>query len=146
MRINQVKLILILIIFLLMQSSAVEAASKVLSMQLATSDSDCSCTSPGLACISYVQGGFVPVVQAAVTATVGMILLGSAMEGYLIGLGDLRKGAVSLILRGLLIAAGIFLSLPGWKYDLTGFGIAIVALGLMMLTLRLQVREGAVQP
>jgi TRAP transporter 4TM/12TM fusion protein len=93
-----------------------------------------------------MQDGFAAVAQAALTATVGMILLGSAMEGYLIGLGDMRKGIFSFILRGLLIAAGIFLSLPGWKYDLIGVGIAIVALILMMLTFRLQMGEGAVQP
>jgi TRAP transporter 4TM/12TM fusion protein len=93
-----------------------------------------------------MQGGFVAVVQAFITAGVGLFLLGSAIEGYLIGLGDLRKGVVSSILRCLLIAAGIFLSLPGWKYDSIGLAMAIVGLLLMTLTLRLQVRESAAQP
>ncbi|OGL46394.1 MAG: hypothetical protein A2161_03130 [Candidatus Schekmanbacteria bacterium RBG_13_48_7] len=51
--------VFVIFIFIFYYPVTSEAATKVLSMQKGTVDSDCSCTSPGAFCTSYVQGGFV---------------------------------------------------------------------------------------
>ena len=91
-----------------------------------------------------MQGEILDVIQAFFTTAVGLILVGSALEGYLIGLGNLRQGGLAWIFRVLLIAGGIMLSLPGWRYDMGGLAVSIVGVGLLMMASRLQVRENAV--
>ncbi|WP_333671444.1 TRAP transporter fused permease subunit [Elioraea tepidiphila] len=74
------------------------------------------------------------------TAVIGIVLFGSALQGYLVGFGAMRGNPVGLLARVLLAAGGIAFALPGG--ELTGFThaalvIAAVALaGLALLLLR----------
>lgn len=76
-----------------------------------------------------MQAGGGDILQAFVSATVGVILIGSVLEGYLIGVGNLElKTIPGLISAGGLFVAGFILGLPGWKMDLFGFGLAAATL------------------
>ncbi len=66
-----------------------------------------------------LQSGFSEVVQAVLSTALGIILIGSTFEGYLIGIGQLTFG-----LRIIFLGAGIALSIPEWKTDLIGLIIA----------------------
>lgn len=82
-----------------------------------------------------MQGDWGPIVQAAITATVAMWVLASALEGYLY-----RVGAIGMILRiGLLFSGGL-MAFPGIKTDLTGLAIlaAVYVLGYLVPGLRLK--------
>jgi TRAP transporter 4TM/12TM fusion protein len=74
------------------------------------------------------------------TAVIGIVLFGSALQGYLVGFGVMRGNPVGLLARALLAAGGIAFALPGG--ELTGFShatlvIAAIALaGLALLLLR----------
>lgn len=67
-----------------------------------------------------LQAGAGEVLQAVFTAALGVILIGSAFEGYLVGVGRLNW-----ILRIPFFISGIALSVPEWKTDLIGLVIAI---------------------
>lgn len=69
-----------------------------------------------------LQSGFAEVIQAILSAALGVILIGSTFEGYLIGLGLL-----TLRFRIIFFVAGIALSIPEWKTDLIGLIIAVLA-------------------
>ena len=69
------------------------------------------------------------ILQAFVSAAVGILLIGSVLEGYLIGVGKLKP----LTIDGFISAVGLFvggfiLALPGLKMDLLGLGIAAVSI------------------
>ncbi len=66
-----------------------------------------------------LQSGFNEVMQAVFSAALGVILIGSTFEGYLIGIGGLN-----VPLRIIFLIAGIALSIPEWKTDLIGLIIA----------------------
>ncbi|MGB9699118.1 MAG: TRAP transporter permease [Thermodesulfobacteriota bacterium] len=68
-----------------------------------------------------LQSGIPEVVQAVLSAALGVILIGSSFEGYLIGVGHLHFG-----LRVIFFAAGVALSIPEWKTDLLGLIIATI--------------------
>lgn len=80
-----------------------------------------------------MQGGAWQVVQAFVSAALGMGLLGSALEGYLVGIGSLRFGPLSYLVRVVLGLSGILLALPGWAFDSAGVAAAAAALVFLML-------------
>ena len=83
--------------------------------------------------VLVMQGTASEVLYALFTAGLGMFLMGSALEGYMIGVGDLHFGFASYLFRGALVAAGVALALPGWTSDLFGFLVAGGALGLLVL-------------
>lgn len=68
-----------------------------------------------------LQSGSREVLQAVLSAALGVILIGSTFEGYLIGLGHLTSG-----LRIIFFIAGIALSVPEWRTDLIGLTMAIL--------------------
>jgi len=53
------------------------------------------------------------IVTVVLTAVIGILLLASALEGYLIGLGSLRGSGAGVLGRVLLAAGGLMLALPG---------------------------------
>ena len=60
------------------------------------------------------QGSATTMVVAIVQAVFGILLFASAMQGYLIGVGDLcRNRALQWPIRGLLIVAGLCVAIPG---------------------------------
>ncbi len=68
-----------------------------------------------------LQSGPGEVIQAVLSAGLGVILIGSTFEGYLIGLGK-----INFSLRIIFFTAGIALSIPEWKTDLLGLFIASI--------------------
>lgn len=65
-----------------------------------------------------LQGSFFEVLEAVVTALIGIGLVAVAVEGYLF-----RR--LNLLKRILLCGGGILSLIPGWKTDLLGLAIAI---------------------
>ena len=58
-----------------------------------------------------------------------MLLIGSVLEGYLIGVGKLDiKRVEGLIAAAGLFVSGFILALPGVKMDLLGLGLTAVSL------------------
>jgi TRAP transporter 4TM/12TM fusion protein len=47
------------------------------------------------------------------TAIVGVFFIGSAMQGYVPGVGAMREGVFGLVVRGSLLIAGLFFASPG---------------------------------
>jgi TRAP transporter 4TM/12TM fusion protein len=88
-----------------------------------------------------MQGGGWHVVYTFITASLGMCLLGSALEGYMLGAGDLRLRKFGYVFRLALLLSGILLALPGWKSDAAGVAAAAVSIILLMLTQRTAAAE-----
>ncbi|NWF56862.1 MAG: hypothetical protein HXY45_18920 [Syntrophaceae bacterium] len=76
---------------------------------------------PGL----ILQAGTSEVFQAVISAGLGVVLIGSSFEGYLLGVGWLHWGY-----RIAFFVAGMALSVPEWKTDLIGLIIALLTFGL----------------
>lgn len=76
-----------------------------------------------------LQSGWGEVMQAVLSAALGVILIGSTFEGYLIGLGHL-----TIALRIIFFIAGIALSIPEWKTDLIGLILAVLTFFIVRLT------------
>ena len=91
--------------------------------------------------VLVMQGEPLEIVLAVLTASLGMFLLGSALEGYLIGVGDMHFGATGYLVRSAFAFSGIALALPGWASDLLGLLVAGGTLGALLLTRRLRLRE-----
>lgn len=70
-----------------------------------------------------LQSGLGEVFQAVASAALGVILIGSTFEGYLVFVGPLPWP-----FRIAFFVAGITLCVPEWKTDLLGLGIGLVAL------------------
>jgi TRAP transporter 4TM/12TM fusion protein len=76
-----------------------------------------------------LQGGIGNIIWAVTTAIIGVILLGSAIEGYLIGVGNLDLGGKVKKLKSFFLRAGIFASGllfidPARRTDLIGLLLA----------------------
>jgi TRAP-type uncharacterized transport system fused permease subunit len=83
--------------------------------------------------VLVLQGPPLDVIYALITASLGMFLLGSALEGYMIGLGNLHFGFASYLFRIALAIAGASLAFPGRISDLVGFLLAVVSVGIIVL-------------
>lgn len=83
-----------------------------------------------------LRGEPLDIVVVVVTAFVGIALIASALEGYLVGFGRLGGGAAGWVGRALLLAGGLAMALPGggelgWSHlQLSLGGAALAALGL----------------
>ncbi|MBE0549450.1 MAG: TRAP transporter fused permease subunit [Rubrivivax sp.] len=83
-----------------------------------------------------LRGEPLDIVVVVATAVLGIGLVASALEGYLVGFGRLGAGAAGWVSRGLLLAAGLSMALPGGgelglshlQLSLAGVGLAVVAL------------------
>ncbi|MDP6406341.1 MAG: TRAP transporter fused permease subunit [Alphaproteobacteria bacterium] len=61
-----------------------------------------------------MQGGWTDVLSVTVDAVIGVVLIAAALQGYLIGIGDLgRHGLLQWPIRGMILVAGIALATPG---------------------------------
>jgi TRAP transporter 4TM/12TM fusion protein len=82
--------------------------------------------------------------QALSTAIAGVVLVSGALQGYLIGLGNLGGGAYGLLSRGMIVLSGLTLALPAG--GLFGFsqvflfglaaGFLLVAVGIRHFLVR----------
>ena len=74
------------------------------------------------------------ILQAFVSATLGVLLIGSVLEGYLIGVGNLELKTIDGFVSGLgLFVGGFILGLPDLKMDLLGLGIAAATIVFIFL-------------
>lgn len=83
-----------------------------------------------------LHGSMPEIIYSFVIAFVGVFLIASAVEGYL-----LRIGELPIWLRISLFVGGLLLASPGWITDLTGSLIAAVSLGLYFLMKALSHRK-----
>ena len=89
-----------------------------------------------------LRGEPLDIVIVVITAFVGILLLASAMEGWLVGFGRLGTGPVGWLARTLLFAAGVCMALPGGgdlglghlQLSLGGIALALAALALARVT------------
>ncbi len=86
-----------------------------------------------------LQGSWFENLQALSTALVGVALVSAALQGYLIGLGDLGRGALSWVVRALVGIAGITLALPaGGLLGISQLLLLAIAGGALVLGLGLR--------
>jgi len=86
-----------------------------------------------------LQGSWFENLQALSTALVGVALVSAALQGYLIGLGDLGRGARSWVVRALVGIAGITLALPaGGLLGISQLLLLAIAGGALVLGLGLR--------
>jgi TRAP transporter 4TM/12TM fusion protein len=91
-----------------------------------------------------LRGEPLDIVVVVATAVLGIALIASALEGYLVGFGPLGEGPSGWIARALLLAAGLSMALPGggdlgWSHvqlSVAGVGLALAALGWSWATRR----------
>ncbi|MBI5967485.1 MAG: TRAP transporter fused permease subunit [Deltaproteobacteria bacterium] len=83
-------------------------------------------------------GSFQEIIMAAVSATVGVVALGIASEGFILT-------SVKVPLRLILIAGGLALVYPGLITDLIGYGMVLGGLAFHILPQMLKSRRVAVQ-
>ncbi|MDX1490971.1 MAG: TRAP transporter permease [Pseudohongiellaceae bacterium] len=85
-----------------------------------------------------LQGSVAEIAPVLVTAIIGVTLVSGGLQGYLIGFGNLGKGAMGLGSRILLFLAGLVFAIPGggmlglsqvWL-AVSGVALAAVALGV----------------
>lgn len=75
------------------------------------------------------------ILQAFASATLGVLLIGSVLEGYVIGIGKLELKTIHGLISGAaLFVGGFILGLPGSKMDALGLGIAAAAILFIFLT------------
>ncbi len=80
------------------------------------------------------KGEVAVIAQAAITAMVGCVALGSGMMGYLVG-------KLHLVERGALILAGVLLIKPGSETDILGAGILVLVWAVQLTRIRLSRRR-----
>ena len=91
-----------------------------------------------------LQGSFMEIAPVLVTAVIGVTLVSGALQGYLIGFGLLGNGAAGLLVRALLVIAGLVFAIPGggilglnqWWLALSAFLIAVCAIGVSVMLRR----------
>jgi len=85
-----------------------------------------------------LMGEPLQILQALSTAAFGVFILTSALEGYILRIGNLElRGSriLGYLMRLAFIAGGFILALPGWRMDI--LGLAVVAITLIsFLSLR----------
>jgi len=96
-----------------------------------------------------LQGNIGDIIQSAITATLGVFIIGSALENYLIGIGVIwPKSIYGFLLRTGLVVAGTLLALRGWYMDAAGLVLTVVILSpkLIILAGRFRDRERVLLP
>jgi TRAP-type uncharacterized transport system fused permease subunit len=94
--------------------------------------------------VLVMQGTALEVIYALSTASLGMFLMGSALEGYMIGVGDFHFGLTGYLMRGAFFVSGIAMALPGWTSDLIGLVVGGITLGIILLTRPQQLTLGKI--
>ncbi|MCC5977736.1 MAG: TRAP transporter permease [Salinarimonas sp.] len=59
------------------------------------------------------RGSTYEVVTVLITALIGVWFIGSSLQGYLAGVGDIGRGALAMLRRLMLAIGGLFLAAPG---------------------------------
>lgn len=78
-----------------------------------------------------MRGEPMEILTVVVTAFIGIIFIAAALEGYLVGFGHLGQGALSILCRLIMFAAGLCMALPGGD----GLGLSNIQLAIFGLSL-----------
>ncbi len=91
------------------------------------------------------QAPLADVAQAAISTTIGVILIASVLENYMVGVGNLRLWKPDgMFTCGLMFVGGFIMGLPGWTADL--IGAAIAAAGIVIIFILRAMRGGQGEP
>jgi TRAP-type uncharacterized transport system fused permease subunit len=72
--------------------------------------------------------------QALSTAIAGVILVSGALQGYLIGLGNLGSGVFAVLSRAMIVLSGLTLALPaGGLFGFSQVFLFAIAAGFLLL-------------
>ena len=87
-----------------------------------------------------LKGPWTEIAIVLATAIIGIILIAGALQGYLIGVGHLGRGAISLVGRVLIFVGGVFLAAPGGTFELShlellAMSVAGIVPGLLLVLL-----------
>ena len=75
-----------------------------------------------------LQGSIIENIQSITTALIGVAVVSSALQGYLIGFGDLGKGIKGLVVKLLIGFSGLTLALPaGGLFGFSQISLLLVA-------------------
>ena len=93
-----------------------------------------------------LRGEWSDIIPVLITAVIGIALIASALEGYLVKVGSMHTGALGLLARLVLTAGGLAMAIPGGgdlglsHVQLTVAGIVIAAIAVLLakLSQRLQ--------
>ncbi len=76
-----------------------------------------------------LEAGIGEIAYVTPLCILGVFLISSALEGYLVGIERLEFGRVrGYLVRIGLIVSGVLLGLPGWQTDYSGLALALVIL------------------
>src|SRR5699024_329606 len=76
------------------------------------------------------RGDLIDVVFSTLSAIIGVIVLASALEGYLIGYGKMGN----LIIRATFLIAGVLMFVPNYLTDVIGLIIVVVLMSVKKAT------------
>ena len=80
-----------------------------------------------------LQGSIIENVQAFTTAIFGVALVSGALQGYMIGVGDLGSGIKGLVVQTIVGISGLILALPaGGLFGFSQIALLAVAAGLLL--------------
>jgi TRAP transporter 4TM/12TM fusion protein len=93
-----------------------------------------------------LRGSTMEIVVVVGTAVAGIALIGSALEGYVVGIGTVARSALGWAARLLLLAGGLTMAMPGGgelglshlQLSLGGLVLALAGAALAWLTARLR--------
>jgi TRAP-type uncharacterized transport system fused permease subunit len=75
---------------------------------------------------ALANASWASIAEVTLTAAVGIASLAAGFQGW-----ALKK--TTWLERGMLVIAGVALVYPGWRADVVGFGLVVVALALQAL-------------
>jgi TRAP transporter 4TM/12TM fusion protein len=77
------------------------------------------------------EGPILKVIQAFFTCIVGVALIGSSIEGYVLGLGKIPSWS-----RPIIFISGLLMTIPEGRTDVIGFVLGAIAIGTVVLMKR----------
>jgi len=78
-----------------------------------------------------LHGTLLEILVSTTTAVLGVVMIASAMEGYLPFIGETGKAV-----RPILFVSGILLAHPGYMYTLVGLSLCFLAIGILIVKRR----------
>jgi len=93
-----------------------------------------------------LRGEWSDIIPILITAVIGIALIASALEGYLVKVGSMHTGALGFLARLVLAIGGLAMAIPGGgdlgfshlQLSVAGLVIALLAVGLAKMSQRMQ--------
>jgi TRAP-type uncharacterized transport system fused permease subunit len=92
------------------------------------------------------SGHWYDIALYSVTATIGVIIVGGALQDYLIGVGILGESALCWLGRLVIIAGGAFIAAPGGSFGLPLIALLAIALAAVAAGIGMCKLGGGLQP